>query len=70
MPKTNNVVASAKIRVTVSEQSQRLLDQLAERGIYGRNSAEVAGRFIDEALQKFVEQPKLRVISERSRGKH
>ncbi len=61
MPKGNNVVHSATIRVTVSEQSQQLLEQLAQKGIYGRNSAEVAGRFVDEALQKFVEQPKLRL---------
>jgi hypothetical protein len=59
MAKNNNAVHSATIRVTVSEQSQRLLDELAQLGIYGRNSAEVAGRFVDAALQGFVERPKL-----------
>lgn len=59
MPKTNNTVGSSTIRVTVSVQSAHLLEQLAERGIYGRNAAEVAGRFIDQALQNYVEAPKL-----------
>lgn len=45
------------IRVTVSTQSAQLLEQLAAKGIYGRNAAEVAGRFIDKALQDFVEAP-------------
>ncbi len=69
MAKANNVAPSATIRVTVSKESERLLEQLAKRGIYGRNSAEVAGRFVDEALQKFVEQPKFQIGRERSRRK-
>jgi hypothetical protein len=69
MAKANNVVGSRPIRVTVSDQSERLLEQLARRGIYGRNSAEVAARFVDEALQKFVSPPKLRLETARSRRK-
>jgi hypothetical protein len=70
MAKANNVVGSRKIRVTVSVQSEQLLEQLAQKGIYGRNSAEVAGRFVDQALQQFVEQPKLSLDAKpnRSRG--
>lgn len=59
MAKVANSSGSAVIRVTVSTQSAALLDELATKGIYGRNPAEVAGRFIDEALQKFVETPRL-----------
>ena len=59
MAKSNNLADSTTIRVTVSVQSGSLLEQLAERGIYGRNAAEVAARFIDKALQRFIEQPKL-----------
>jgi len=59
MAKGNNVVGSETITVTVSEQSKRLLEQLAQRGIYGRNPADVAGRFVDAALQQFIEPPKL-----------
>ncbi len=61
MAKKSNATASVTVRVTVSAQSARLLDQLAARGIYGRNPAEVAGRFVDEALQKFVEAPSLKL---------
>jgi hypothetical protein len=66
MPKGNNSAHSKTIRVTVSAQSGQLLDQLAQRGIYGRNPAEVAGRFVDEALQKYVQQPKLRLEIKRN----
>jgi hypothetical protein len=55
-----NTAESNVIRITLSEQSVRLLDELAKKGIYGRNKAEVAGRFIDEALQKFVQTPLLK----------
>jgi len=61
MAKVSNTTGSNVIRVTLSDQSVRLLDELAEKGIYGRNRAEVAGRFIDQALQGFVEAPKLKL---------
>ena len=67
MAKASNASGSAVIRVTVSTQSAQLLEQLAERGIYGRNAAEVAGRFVDKALQEFIEQPRLRLESGRTR---
>jgi hypothetical protein len=59
MAKGLNTVESEVLRVTVSAQSARLLDDLAAKGIYGRNPAEVAARFIDEALQRFVDTPRL-----------
>lgn len=58
MAKRTNLADSSPLRVTVSVQSVKLLEQLAERGIYGRNSAEVAARFIDDALKEFVDKPK------------
>lgn len=67
MAKSSNAVSSAVIRVTVSTQSAELLEQLAAKGIYGRNAAEVAGRFIDKALQDFVEAPRLSLDPERAR---
>ena len=67
MAKAENASKSAVIRVTVSTQSAALLDELATKGIYGRNSAEVAGRFVDEALQKFVKTPLLPLNSSRGR---
>jgi hypothetical protein len=60
MPKQSNRSRSVTVRVTLSQQSKDLLEELARRGIYGRNEAEVAGRFIDNALQEFVETPKLK----------
>jgi hypothetical protein len=70
MAKGNNLTDSSPLRVTVSVQSRRLLEQLAERGIYGRNSAEVAARFVDDALKEFVDKPKLTVgrVSKKKKG--
>ncbi len=59
MSKTTNEASSEQVRVTLSGASVRMLDDLAAMGIYGRNRAEVAGRFIDRALQDFVDTPKL-----------
>ncbi len=69
MAKGNNVVHSAAIRLTVSVQSQKLLEELAQQGIYGRNPAEVAGRFVDAALQGFVDRPRLRIEHSKNRKK-
>ncbi len=56
-----NVSGSSNIRVTLSAQSIGLLDSLAKLGIYGRNAAEVASRFVDERLREFITKPVLRV---------
>jgi hypothetical protein len=48
-----------KFEVMLAEQSVDMLKELATRGIYGRTSAEVGGRFIEQALQQFVDTPKL-----------
>jgi hypothetical protein len=67
MTKLRNTSKSSTIRVTISRQSEALLDKLAATGVYGRNGAEVAARFIDEALQRFIELPKFKVRSESER---
>lgn len=59
MPKGPNESASKLIRITVSDQSRALLQELARRGIYGRNVADVAGRFVDGALQRLVESEQI-----------
>ena len=43
----------------MAKQSVDMIEELAKRGIYGRTPAEVGGRFIEQALQQFVEPPKL-----------
>lgn len=57
--KRKNVSGSEKFAVTISAESARLLDEIAKNGIWGRNRAEVAARFIDRALEGFIEQPKV-----------
>jgi hypothetical protein len=58
MAKKPNASGSTVVSVTLSEQSAKLLEQLAARGIYGKNGAEVAARFIDKALEQFVDAPR------------
>jgi len=64
MARPKSLSRGVKFEVTLSEQSIDMLRELATRGIYGRTPAEVGGRFIEQALQQFVETPKL--IPERS----
>ena len=59
--KTPNPSGSANFQITLSLRSARLLDEIAKNGIWGRNRAEVAARFVDRALEEFVEQPKLKL---------
>ena len=67
MSKTPNESGSKTIRITVSDQSEELLDKLAGLGVYGRNAADVAGRFVDRALQEFIEPPRFTVTSSKRR---
>lgn len=52
-----NASKSKPFTVAVSVQSRELLEKIAQRGIYGRSAAEVAGRFIDLALERFTNGP-------------
>lgn len=45
------------INHSLSVQSLDLLERLAKLGIYGESSGEVGARFVDKALQEFVEHP-------------
>lgn len=59
MRKTVNSSKSKLLRITVSEQIADLLAQIAETGLMGHNPAEVAHRFIDEAVVKALDNPHL-----------
>jgi hypothetical protein len=61
MRKTGNNTKSQLLRVTVSEQVADLLDQIAATGLMGQNPAEVAHRFIDEAVMKSLSNPLLKL---------
>jgi hypothetical protein len=66
--KRPNASGSENVPITLSLRSVRLLDELAKNGIWGRNRAEVAARFVDRALEGFVELPKLKLPSLKIRG--
>jgi hypothetical protein len=66
--KTHNIADSEKFSITISSRSARLLDEIAKNGIWGRNRAEVAARFVDRTLEGFIEQPKLKLPTLKIRG--
>lgn len=59
--KRGNSIGSEQFAITLSAESARLLDEIAKNGIWGKNRSEVAGRFVDRALEAFVEQPKVKL---------
>jgi hypothetical protein len=59
MSRTANASDGVPIKITVSKQSAELLSKIATMGIYGRNQSDVAGRFVDKALESFVDPPRL-----------
>ena len=61
MARPKNASPGSRLEVTLAKQSIELIEELARRGIYGRTPAEVGGRFIEQALQQFVQPPKLSV---------
>jgi hypothetical protein len=44
-------------KLSLSEQAVKVLEQLAQHGIYGATPEEVAERFVDRAIQRFVTPP-------------
>jgi hypothetical protein len=59
--KKGNAVDSKSFPITLSVQAIRMLEEIAKNGIWGRNASEVAGRFVDRALEAFVEQQKVKL---------
>lgn len=59
MGKAENKCATVQITVSLSEQVVDLLDQIAETGLMGQNRADVAHRFIDDAVMKSLANPLL-----------
>lgn len=57
MGKPKNASGTEQVTLSLSDESVRVLRELAVLGIYGKNEAEVAGRFVDKALEGFVLQP-------------
>ncbi len=73
MGKPKNASGTEQVTLSLSDESVRVLRELAILGIYGKNEAEVAGRFVDKALEGYVVPPRfelpLRKQSKRSLGR-
>jgi hypothetical protein len=57
MAKGENKSATVKVTVSISEQQAELLDQIAATGLIGQNRADVARRFIDDAVIATLRDP-------------
>lgn len=55
MPRKGNTAEGQSLTITLSRQSVDALNQIASRGLYGRNPSEVAARFVDSALRELVQ---------------
>ena len=66
MSRKANASGGVSVKITVSRQSAELLAKIATNGIYGRNQSEVAGRFVDRALEAFVEPLRFRISGKKS----
>lgn len=68
--RTENSTDSVSFNVTVSEQSNSLLEQIAQDGVYGKSRAEVAARFIDQVLrEEYVVPPRFKMVLARKGNK-
>ena len=61
-------MTDVNLSIELSEQTIDLLDQLVSKGIYGSTREKIAGRFIDQALQKYIEPPRLRLPGQLLKG--
>lgn len=62
MARRGNASKSVPFKVTLAEQSVKVLESLAKLGSYGRNSREVGGRLLEQAItQRFTERPRYRL---------
>jgi hypothetical protein len=61
MGKLKNASGTEQVTLSLSEESVRVLRELAVLGIYGKNEAEVAGRFVDKALEPFIVAPRFKL---------
>ena len=59
MPRTNNKTKGRLLRITVSEQIEDLLNQIADTGLMGHNRVEVAHRFIEDGVLKALDNSHL-----------
>ena len=60
---------NTSIYIGLSRQALDLLDQIAERGLWGRTSEEVAARLVDEGLQRFAQPVTFGVAIEKQGGR-
>lgn len=61
MGKAKNPSGTEQVTLSLSDESVRVLHELALLGIYGKNEAEVAGRFVDKALAEFTVPPRFKL---------
>lgn len=58
-----------KLEINTTPQAIRILELLAQYGIYGADREDVARRFVEKELEKFIDQPKFEAINGSSRIK-
>lgn len=62
MGRKRNQLQTATITVSTTPQVERMLEQLVDTGLFGKNSAEAAERVISEALRGLLSDPTLKEL--------
>jgi hypothetical protein len=62
MGRKPNQLGTATLTVSTTPQVERLLEQLVDTGLFGKNTAEAAERVITEALRGLLNDPTLREL--------
>lgn len=55
MARNKNLSGSESLKITLAEQSVRLLERVAKRGVYGKSSSEVVARYVERRLEQQIE---------------
>ncbi len=55
----------ALVTIKLTHTAVRLLDEMADAGIYGGCREEVAARFVDQMLMNYAEEPTLQLAETR-----
>jgi hypothetical protein len=57
MGRKANTVQAQTLTLSISPQTRALLERIAGAGLFGKNAAEVATRFLDERVRAFLDNP-------------
>jgi len=59
MPKKANLLGTVSITISATPQVAEYLERLVRTGLYGKNTAEAAGRLVERGIEGLIEKYEL-----------